>query len=170
MASLMDNLLDVLDKEERAYQQLISLGEEKKQVLIKADIVALEEITNREQDVSSTLRNLENKREKVMDDMSIVLNKKKNELTLSKMIEILGKQPDEQKRLSEIKERLGTTLRQLNVINEQNQMLTQQALELVEYDLNLFRSMRQAPETANYDRNAYNTGDVLGTSGFDKKQ
>ena len=51
-----------------------------------------------------------------------------------------------------------------------NQMLTQQALELVEYDLNLFRSMRQAPETANYNKNAYNTGTLLGNSGFDFKQ
>ncbi len=31
-------------------------------------------------------------------------------------------------------------------------------------------SMRQAPETANYDKNAYNTGELLGGSGFDAKQ
>ena len=41
---------------------------------------------------------------------------------------------------------------------------------MVEFDLTLLRSMRQAPETANYDKNAYNTGDILGSSGFDAKQ
>ena len=37
-------------------------------------------------------------------------------------------------------------------------------------DITLFKSMRQAPETANYDKNAYNTGTLLGGSGFDAKQ
>ena len=48
--------------------------------------------------------------------------------------------------------------------------LLKQALEMVEFDLTLLKSMRQAPETANYDKNAYNTGDILGSSGFDAKQ
>ena len=40
---------------------------------------------------------------------------------------------------------------------------------MTEFDITLFKSMRQAPETANYDRNAYNTGSLLGGSGFDAK-
>ena len=55
-------------------------------------------------------------------------------------------------------------------INELNSQLLAQAIELAEFDITLFKSMRQAPETANYDRNAYNTGDILGSSGFDAKQ
>ena len=41
---------------------------------------------------------------------------------------------------------------------------------MVEFDLTLLKSMRQAPETANYNKNTYNTGDLLGGSGFDEKQ
>lgn len=41
---------------------------------------------------------------------------------------------------------------------------------MVEFDLTLLKSMRQAPETANYNKNACNTGDLLGSSGFDAKQ
>jgi hypothetical protein len=55
-------------------------------------------------------------------------------------------------------------------INQQNEVLLKQAMELTEFDLTLFRSMRQAPETANYDKNAYNTGSLLGGGGFDAKQ
>ena len=58
----------------------------------------------------------------------------------------------------------------MHTINQQNQILLKQAMELAEFDITLFRSMRQAPETANYDRNACNTGMRLGTSGFDAKQ
>ncbi|SDB23291.1 flagellar protein FlgN [Eubacterium oxidoreducens] len=170
MASLMENLLDVLEREHKEYEKLFQLGQRKRQILIDADVEELEVLTEREQDVSSTLRNLENKREQIMDDMSVVLNRKKEEMTLGKMIEILDKQPEQQSRLTEIRTKLGATLKEVSAINEQNRVLTQQALELVEYDLNLFRSFRQAPETANYNRNAYNTGDLLGSSGFDTKQ
>ena len=58
----------------------------------------------------------------------------------------------------------------MRTINQQNEALLKQALEMVEFDLTLLRSMRQAPETANYNKNAYNTGDLLGGSGFDAKQ
>ena len=58
----------------------------------------------------------------------------------------------------------------MEAINEQNEILLNQALEMVEFDLTLLKSMRQAPETANYNKNACNTGDLLGSSGFDAKQ
>ena len=41
---------------------------------------------------------------------------------------------------------------------------------MVEFDLTLFKSLKQAPETANYDKNAYNTGELLGSSSFDTSQ
>ena len=59
---------------------------------------------------------------------------------------------------------------EMAAINEQNEILLNQALEMVEFDLTLLKSMRQAPETANYNKNACNTGDLLGSSGFDAKQ
>jgi hypothetical protein len=40
----------------------------------------------------------------------------------------------------------------------------------VEFDLTLFKSLKQAPETANYDKNAYNTGSLLGSGSFDTSQ
>ena len=55
-------------------------------------------------------------------------------------------------------------------INQQNETLLKHAMEMAEFDLTLFRSMRQAPTTANYDKQANNTGDLLGSSGFDAKQ
>ena len=105
-----------------------------------------------------------------MHDMSVVLNKPEEGFTLSTIIDMLGSQPVEQKRLENVKNQLKTTLDEVRKINEQNQTLLNQALEMVEFDLTLFRSMRTAPETANYNKNAYNTGEILGNSGFDAKQ
>ena len=56
--------------------------------------------------------------------------------------------------------------------NEQNRQLLQSSLELVQFDMNMLQAMKTAPETANYSRNAYSTGSVMGTETgrFDAKQ
>ena len=170
MASLMDYLIQVLENENKEYEKLAKLSKEKKQVIIDANVPALEKIVDLEQDVASKIQNLDNKRQKVMHDMSVVLNKSDQNFTVDTVIEMLNSQPEEQQRLIDVKKQLKTTLDEVRRINEQNQTLLNQALELVEFDLTLFRSMRTAPETANYNKNAYNTGEILGGGGFDAKQ
>lgn len=170
MASLMENLLTILEKENSEYERLVKLSCEKRQIIIDGNVPSLEDITSKEQDITSNIKNLENKRQEVIHDMAIVLSKDANELTLTNMIAFLNKQPKEQQKLIEVRDRLKETIRQMEEINRQNQVLLGHALEMVEFDLTLFRSMRQAPTTANYDKNAYNTGDILGSSGFDAQQ
>ncbi len=170
MASLMDDLIQVLENENREYEKLAELSKEKKQVIIDANVPALEQIVDKEQDVASKIQNLDNRRQKVMHDMSVVLNKQEQDFKLDTIIEMLSSQPREQERLQNVKEQLKTTLAEVRKINEQNQTLLNQALDMVEFDLTLFRSMRTAPETANYNKNAYNTGEILGGGGFDAKQ
>ena len=166
MASLMEDLIDVLNKEEEQYQGLIELGKKKREVVIRADIKTLDEITATEQEVASNLQNLAKKRTRVLNDMATVLGRNPGDVTITKMISYLEEQPVEQKQLMEVKERLLQTGKEMAAINE----LLNQALEMVEFDLTLLKSMRQAPETANYNKNACNTGDLLGSSGFDAKQ
>lgn len=170
MASLMEEFMDVLERENGEYERLTELSREKRQIIIDGNIPALEEITNREQEITSILKNLEKKREEVVNDMSIVLSKKPEELTVTNMIAFLNKQPKEQQKLMELKEKLHNTLAEMADINGQNEVLLKQAMEMAEFDLTLFKSMRQAPVTANYDKRANNTGDLLGSSGFDAKQ
>ena len=167
MASLMEDLLEVLGKEEAEYQKLVAIAEEKRDAVIKGDIKLLDTVTVKEQDAASALLNLSNKRIQVLTDMATVLGKNPEEITITKMIGYLEKQPVEQEKLLDRLLEVGT---QMQLLNRQNEALLQQALELVEFDLTLLKSMRQAPETANYDKNAYNTGDILGSSGFDAKQ
>lgn len=166
----MEELLEVLGEEEKQYQELIELADVKSQAIIKADIDKLSEVTTQEQNAASTLLNLSNKRARVLDDMATVLGKDPAKMTINKMIGYLENQPEEQKKLSERRDRLLEVGTQMQRLNQQNETLLKQALEMVEFDLTLLRSMRQAPETANYNKNAYNTGDLLGSSGFDAKQ
>ena len=170
MASLMEDFMDILERENGEYQHLTELSKEKRQIIIDGDIPALEEITSREQEITGNLINLENKRREVVKDMSIVLSKEPEELTVTNMIAFLNKQPQEQSKLIDLRDRLRETLEKMAEVNSQNETLLQHAMEMAEFDLTLFRSMRQAPMTANYDSRANNTGDLLGNSGFDAKQ
>lgn len=170
MASLMDNLVEVLEEENTQYEKLVELGQDKKQAIIKANIRKLEEVTAQEQEITSRLRNLDIRRDAVLKDMADVLGKDFSEMNLTKLIGYLDKQPKEQERLRVIREKILATGEKMRAGNKRNAELLQQALEMVEFDLTLFKSMRQAPETANYNKSAYNTGDLLGSSGFDAKQ
>lgn len=170
MASLMEDFMDILEKENGEYERLTELSIQKRQIIIDGDVPALEDMTGREQEITSNLKNLENKREQVVRDMAIVLSKDPEELTITNMIAFLNKQPEEQQKLQSIRERLKSTLTKMADINTQNEILLNQAMEMVEFDLTLFKSMRQAPTTANYDKRANNTGEVLGSRGFDAKQ
>lgn len=170
MASLMDDLTDVLGKEDEQYKALIELSKEKKDVIIAGDVARLEEITSSEQNVADVLHNLELRRRGILKDMADVLGKNPEEFNLEQMTALLAGQPEEQSRLITLRDNLRNTLQEMARINTQNQALLQQALEMVEFDLTLFKSLRQAPETANYNKSAYNTGDLLGSSGFDAKQ
>lgn len=170
MASLMQELLVVLEEEEKQYQNLINLNDIKRDSIINAQIEELRTVTAQEQEMADMLLNLANKRDGILNDMAIVLGKEAKDMTINKMVGYLESQPEEQKRLIEQRDRLLEVGTQMRMLNQQNEALLNQALEMVEFDFTLLRSTRQAPETANYNKDAYNTGDLLGNSGFDAKQ
>lgn len=158
MASLVEELVTVLEEEEKIYQTLISYGETKTDILIRADVPELEKLTCLEQLAS--------------DDLVTVIFSSVRPSTLAISFKsctcwLLESQPDVQKKLTEARDRLLAAADRMNHLNDQNVALIKQAIELNEFDLTLFKSLRQAPETANYDKTACNTGSLLGSSGFD---
>ncbi len=168
MASLMEDLADVLLQEDKQYQELIVLSKEKTDVLVAGNVKRLEEITAMEQEMTDVLHGYEVRRRTILQDMADVLGKSKDDFTIE--TKILESQPKEQSRLISLRDKLHRTLKEMAQLNTQNQALIKQSLEMVEFDLTLFKSLRQAPETANYNKSAYNTGDLLGSSAFDTKQ
>ena len=171
MASLIEDLIDTLNKETDEYGKLLELSRRKATVIVARDIPALEKITDDEQTVVSNISNLDAKRAQVTSDIADVINKDVESLKLSVLIDLLSKQPKEQKALSDVHDRLKVTVDNVRKINESNRQLIEQSLEMVEFDLNMMRAMRQAPETNNYGRSAVSVGETLGSvSGFDAKQ
>ena len=172
MASLIEELMITLESQIKEYEKLLELSKKKTPVIVQGDMEQLRLITDEEQSVMDVIASLDSKRIEVTKDIANVINKDVESLKLSVLIEILNKQPEEQKRLADIKDRLKTVVDSVKMINDQNKELITHALEMVEFDLNLIKSMRQAPETNNYGRGAVNDGSILGgtVGGFDAKQ
>ena len=170
MASLVDELVNVLREETRLYSALEECADDKTQILVRGDVPALEKLTVIEQARSDELLALSNKQIQVLNDIKTVLGRADEKLTVTTLIGYLASQPQVQEKLAIARDDLVAAAKRVQDKNQQNMILLQHAIEMTEFDITLFKSMRQAPETANYDKNAYNTGTLLGTSGFDAKQ
>ena len=172
MASLMETLIDVLEKESVEYENLLKLSTQKTSVIVSEDLKKLAEITDEEQLIVSRINHLDTIRTEAVKDIANVLNKDVTKLKIRDLIKMLGSRPEEQRRLAEVFDKLTATVRYVARVNEQNRELVQSALEMVQFNMTLRQSMKAAPETANYNKGAYNTGDVIGPSqkSFDARQ
>lgn len=172
MASLMENLIDILNKESSEYESLLELSMKKTPIIVAGDLEGLQKITDEEQIVVSRINHLEKLRIEDIKDIANVLNKDVKTLKLTNLIEMLEGRPVERQQLADVHDRLQSVVHRVQMINNQNGELINQALEMVQFDMNLIQSMKSAPGTADYNRGAYNAGNSMGISrsGFDAKQ
>lgn len=172
MASLLENLIDILDKENTEYEALAVLADKKTPVIVQGDIKNLEKITEDEQELVGRIQHLEKFRREVLADIANVVNRDVKTLKLINLIQMLEKQPAQQHMLVEVQEKLNSTIERLRKANDKNQMLLDDALEMVGFNLNMIQALKTAPQTANYTRGAYCSGSALGImqGGFDARQ
>lgn len=170
MASLIDSLIEALEQENALYEELIKLSEEKTGIIVKGDIEALDVITGKEQEVIAQINRADRKREEATNDIAMVFGKNPKDFTLDKISELLKGKSDEQNRVNSIHDKLKRTMAGMVKINEANKVLLQESLEMVDFEMNLIQSMRQAPTTANYSGTGYSeeVGNMRGS--FDAKQ
>ncbi len=159
-----------MDGETEQYEKLISLNDEKKDSIIYKKLDVLEAITVQEQAIADALLELEKKRQGLMQSIAAVMGHENDQITVSWMIDNLAGQPVEQKKLITARGKLREAADNAQILNFQTQNLLRQAIEMVEFDITLLKSVKQAPQTSNYGKNAETTGDLLGNRGFDAKQ
>ncbi len=171
MASLIDELVDILDKENAEYEILVGLSTEKTSTIVKNDIVVMQEILYKEQAVVDRINALEKKREENLAEICKVLRVEPKDLTVKILADLLKKQPAEQKKLLDVHSKLKKTLDKMVRVNEGNKMLMKESLEILEFEMNLLKGLKMAPETNNYTRGAYSAGGTdTGAGAFDAKQ
>ncbi len=171
MASLIENLINVLEDEAAEYESLLGLSMKKTPVIVAGNLEELQRITDDEQLVVDKISHLDAKRSEVMTDIASVMNKDVKTLKLADLVQMLRERPEESRKLAEIHDRLKLVTGNMKRVNEQNRELIAHSLELVAFDMNLLQASKAAPETANYNKGAYSAGDIMGNGrgSFDAK-
>jgi len=170
MASLIETLIDVLDKENTEYEGLLSLSENKTSAIVRGDVELLQEILAEEQKYIDNISKLDKKREENVKDICNVLNLSGKGMKIDLIIEMLSKRPKEQSALRNVHFKLKRTLDQLMKINENNKVLLKESMDMIEFELNLAKNSVVAPQTGNYSKGAYEEVNTAGGGSFDAKQ
>ena len=172
MASLMENLISVLDEECKEYENLLNLSISKTPVIVSEDLDALARITDDEQLLLSKIATLDKKRNEIVADIANVLNKDVETLRIKTLIKLMAARPSEQHALAASYDKLMATAKRVELINARNSELIQSALDMVHFNMNIIQSTKSAPASANYNRGATSTGDALGINrqSFDARQ
>lgn len=171
MASLMEELITTLDAEEILYRQLIPIEEDKTRAVIANDLESLQDIAVREHDLVDQTSAMEQKRERIAVDIATVLGKDPKTITLEQIAEALKNQPEDRKKLQVIHDRLKKTVARLQELNEQNKLLLKEAMEMVEFNMNVIRSTRMSSGSSNYSSSAAQVDlPAMEAGTFDAKQ
>ena len=149
MAGMLSDLIGILKEQTQRLEELKGLALEKRDIIVKNDIEELQKITNLESIVITQSNRLEKKRISITNDIALVLGKQGEELDLKTLEELLPDQP-EKIELAEVGRRIRTVALELQEINELNNSLVQNALEFIEYSLNIIRSTAE-PELMGFD-------------------
>ena len=172
MASLIDSLIEVLENISTEYENLLGLSMKKTPVIVAGDLNQMAVITDDEQLIVSKINKLDVQMQKTLKEIADVINTDVSELDLKVIIGFMGPKPVEQQKLAVVYDKLKSVVLQVARINDQNGELIKDALEMVQFEMNILQAAKAAPETANYDRSAYNSGSVIGVAakGFDARQ
>jgi len=168
LASLIEDLTSTLNEEEKIYQKLIPIEEEKTQIIIENNLQALSEITKKEQEFIGMINQLEKKREETVNNIAIVLNRDSSNLTISAIIDMLDGQ-DEQVHLADVYDKLSNTLASMVAVNNRNKILIEQSLDMIEFNMNFYQSVQNINNN-NYDKGAHSSDGAEESGMFDARQ
>lgn len=142
MASLIETLIDVLDKENTEYQGLLKLSEEKTTAIVNGNVERLQEILGLEQRSIDKINKLDAFRDENVGDICNVLNIPRKGIKIENIADMLSGQPKDAKALTDVHMKLKRTLDQLMKVNENNKMLLQESMDMIEFELNLAKIQR----------------------------
>lgn len=147
----IDNLIKVLDYENRLCGQLFMIAENKTAMIINGETESLQAVVGKEQRLVGELNKLRDAREQIIEQIGKKTDKLAKEIVVA---DLINKLPENQaKRLSAERDKLKETIGRLKAKNDLNQRLIQNALEYVDFSINLLTE--SAPQTAQYGRKGY---------------
>ncbi len=131
---MWDEFIDVMSKLLETYKTMLHVSKEKRKVLVRVDMTALEELLTKEQSLIAAVGKLEKKREIVLQ--KIVATEHITEPT-AKMVDLFSLCSNTDAAiLKTIHEELNTIVAQVTENSAANELLISGALSAVNYNLN----------------------------------
>lgn len=155
MASIIENLITELNDEYTLYEELLQVSMEKTGAIVSNSLERLAATTEREQLLADALARVEHRRRETMGNVANILGKHPDEVKVMDVVEFLEGQPEFHDPLLTINEKLAKLARKVREVNGHNQSLIQEALTMLEYNINLVQNLNRAPETAEYTRDMF---------------
>lgn len=164
MSQLSEQLVRILEREQVVYDEVLSLAERKKQIIIDGQIRELEEITKRESEIVGILIKLENLRSQTTEQLAA----ERGVTDLASLRDLLPLlEPRDQLTVSGLQAQLKGTVTALQNANDLNGKLLKQSLELVDFNLNLISSIGKV--SGGYTESASEREEPKRSSIFDVK-
>ncbi len=170
MASIVEELIDVLEETTGCYENLLTMASNKTDVIIKGDMPSLQSLTEEEQSVAGRLLRLEKKRQSVVADICLVTNKNVETMTVSNLIDILPKDMPEHQQLEVVAAALVEIVNKVKVVNDVNQQLLQESLEFVNFTINAIQSSSVQSTGNSYEKKGQRSECDNNQNFFDAKQ
>ena len=98
---------------------------------------------------------MEHRRRETMTNVANILGKRPDDVKVMDVVTFLEGQPEFHDPLLAINEKLAKLARKVREVNGHNQNLIQDALEMIEYNINLMQNLNRAPETAEYSKEMF---------------
>ena len=155
MASIIENLITELNDEYALYEQLLQVSMEKTGAIVSNNLDRLSETTEKEQRLADALASVEHRRRETMTNVANILGKRPDDVKVMDVVTFLEGQPEFHDPLLAINEKLAKLARKVREVNGHNQNLIQDALEMIEYNINLMQNLNRAPETAVYSKEMF---------------
>ncbi len=166
MDILINNMAGILSLMTAVHKELLKLSEKKKDILIKSDRNALEEIVVSEDKILSKINSLEQQRVNIVEKIAKELNIPPEEAKIETIIE--NSNGMTKHKLLQAKMNLVDVIGKLSRLNDINKELIKTHLDYTYFSLDVMMRGGEVPET--YNSNGYmEDGDALSVGLIDQK-
>jgi len=143
MAGLINNLIDTIKGQTELFRGVVALSADKKKYIIQNDIENLREIVKQENIIVPKALKGDKVRDGIMRDMATVLNKPVDELTLTRIAEIIEGQPEHAEYIAVLEEFV-LVATEMKEANDSNKLLIENALDYIDFNMNIIHSSLDA--------------------------
>lgn len=152
MAGIIYELVDVLEEEKECYEGLNQLADYTKTAVVNKNIEFLKEVIETEEQFVGRLNLLGKKRESLMNDIAIVTGTRSKGITITLIIEKIGKDTEMGIKLAELRDSIKGLLEEIKGKSDFNKQLLSDSLEIVDFMVNAIRGTKGYVQVGNYSK------------------